>query len=121
MAIILHVDDSSFSRTQIRKILIKAGHTVLEADSGISALALLQSQTPDLIISDILMPAMDGIQFLTALKEQDNSIPVIMLTADIQDDTKKTCFNLGARNLLNKPPKEEDLLTALQNALKQEA
>lgn len=120
MAIILHVDDSSFSRTQIRKILLKAGHTVLEADSGISALNLLQTQAPDLIISDILMPEMDGMEFLAVLKEQSCSIPVIMVTADIQEGTKTACLNLGAHNLLNKPPKEEELLSAIENAITQE-
>ncbi len=120
MAIIMHVDDSSFSRLQIGKVLKKGGHSVLAADNGNSALALLQTATPDLIISDLLMPDMDGFALLEALREQGNTIPVIMVTADIQKDTEAICLGLGAATLFNKPPDEEQLLTFIENALTKE-
>lgn len=117
MSLILHVDDSSFARIQIGKILKKAGHEIIHAHSGKSALELLKAATPDLIISDILMPEMDGFAFLRALKEQDNTIPVVMLTADVQKDTAKTCLELGALDLLNKPPDEDRLLSIVTKLL----
>jgi len=119
MAVILHVDDSSFSRIQVGKVLKKAGHEVLQAENGSVALKVLTERQPDLILSDILMPEMDGMALLEALREQGNKVPVIMLTADVQHDTKDACLALGARLLLNKPPKEEELLAALDEALAQ--
>jgi len=117
MAVILHTDDSSFSRLQIGKVLKKAGYELLHADSGKAALALLAEKTPDLIITDILMPEMDGIGLLEALKAQGSSIPVMVVTADVQDDTRATCLNLGAFELINKPPKDEELLAAVAQGL----
>ncbi len=117
MAIIFHVDDSSFSRMQIGKTLKKGGHEIIQADSGKSALELLRTTKPDLIISDILMPDMDGITFLEVLRDQGNNIPIIMVTADVQKDTAKICLELGAAALLNKPPGEEDLLALIARIL----
>lgn len=117
MAVILHTDDSSFSRLQIGKVLKKAGYELLHADSGKAALALLAEKTPDLIITDILMPEMDGIALLEALKAQGSSIPVMVVTADVQDDTRATCLALGAFELINKPPKDEELLAAVAQGL----
>ncbi len=117
MAVILHTDDSSFSRLQIGKVLKKAGYELLHADSGKAALALLAEKTPDLIITDILMPEMDGIALLEALKAQGSSIPVMVVTADVQDDTRATCLELGAFELINKPPKDEELLAAVAQGL----
>lgn len=119
MALILHTDDSSFSRIQVGKVLKKEGHEVLQADNGRAALQLLESSRPDLIISDILMPEMDGIALLEALQARGNRIPVLMLTADVQHDTRDTCLGLGAVALLNKPPKDEELLAAVAQALAQ--
>lgn len=119
MALILHVDDSSFSRIQVGKVLKKAGHDVIQAENGTVALKMLTEHKPDLILSDILMPEMDGMALLEALRDQGNTVPVIMLTADVQHDTKKTCLSLGAEALINKPPKEEELLAALDQALAQ--
>jgi len=119
MAVILHVDDSSFSRIQVGKVLKKAGHEVLQAENGRVALQVLADHQPALILSDILMPEMDGMALLEALRDQGNTLPVIMLTADVQHGTKDACLALGARALLNKPPKEEDLLAALDDALAQ--
>lgn len=120
MSRILHVDDSSFSRLQVGKVLKREGHTVVPADNGRSALALLREDQPDLIITDILMPEMDGIALLTALKEQGSTVPVLVATADIQKDTSENCFELGAVAVLNKPVRDHDLLAAVARALGQE-
>ncbi len=117
MARILHVDDSSFSRLQIGKVLKGAGHELLQADNGRTGLLAVQEQTPDLIITDILMPEMDGIAFLEALRDQGNRIPVLVVTADVQHDTRSACLSLGAVALLNKPPRDDALLSAVDRAL----
>ncbi len=119
MARILHVDDSSFSRLQIGKVLKNAGHELLQAENGRAGLAAVQEQSPNLIITDILMPEMDGIVFLEALRQLGNRIPVLVITADVQHDTRENCLALGAVGLLNKPPRDEELLAAVAQALGQ--
>jgi CheY-like chemotaxis protein len=114
------VDDSSFSRLQIGKVLKKGGHTIVQADSGKTALELLQTTTPDLIVSDILMPEMDGFVFIETLRDMGNKIPIIMVTADVQKDTESICIGLGAAALFNKPPNEEQLLAAIDKVLAKE-
>jgi len=120
MALILIIDDSQFSRGLIMKALGKSAHTLLEAENGIAGLKILQEQTPDCIIADVLMPGMDGPKFLMALRNLQIIIPVIILTADIQEKTRNLCLELGAQQVLYKPPRETDLLAALERAISKE-
>jgi two-component system chemotaxis response regulator CheY len=120
MALILLVEDSSFARKMTGNILKKAGHEVVEAEDGLKGLELLEARTPDCIVSDILMPLMDGHGFLEALRENGNRIPVIMLTADVQEKTRQECLELGALEILHKPAQEASLLQAIGKALKEE-
>jgi len=120
MALILLVDDSQFSRSLIMKILGRGAHTTLEAENGIGGLKILQDHTPDCIIADVLMPEMDGPKFLMALRNLHIDIPVIILTADIQEKTREICLELGAAEVLHKPPREADLLAAIDKAINKE-
>ena len=113
MASILIVDDSSFMRGKLRAILKKENHTIQEADDGIKGLQLASSQRFDVILLDIIMPGMDGLKILGALRERNSSSPVIVITADIQESVRRQCMELGAVDVLNKPPKESDLLKAI--------
>jgi CheY-like chemotaxis protein len=117
MALILIVDDAIFTRRVICKNLQKQGYETLEASHGKQALELLDSHTPDCILLDLLMPEMDGWQVLQALQDKNIKIPVIVLTADIQETSRQHCFELGALAVLNKPPKSEEMIEALQKAL----
>ena len=117
MAQILVVEDSGFSRQMIVKILTVGGYDVLEANSGSDGLKQLEREKPDCILLDLLMPEMDGSQFLIALNEKGFSIPTIILSADIQETTRKKCSQLGAFDFIAKPPKEEILLTAIQQSI----
>lgn len=117
MASILTVEDSSFQRKIIIKILEKAGHETLAAENGQRGLEVLATHTPDCILCDLLMPEMDGFQFLEALKEKNIQIPVIILTSDIQDTVKQRCLDLGAKSFLNKPAQEGQILEALNSIL----
>ena len=120
MALILLVDDSKFSRNLIMKVLGKSAHKILEADNGIHGLKMLQDHSPDCIIADVLMPEMDGPKFLMALRNLQKYIPVIILTADIQEKTRNICLELGAAAVLHKPPREIDLLSAVDKAINKE-
>jgi CheY-like chemotaxis protein len=120
MALILLIDDSGFARNLTAKILKKAGHEIMEAEDGLKGLKLLTGRTPDCIISDMLMPEMDGQKFLMALRAASLDIPVIMLTADVQDKTHASCMEWGALDVLYKPPREESLLAAVDRAVGKE-
>lgn len=118
MASILIVDDSSFMRGKLRAILNKENHTIQEAEDGIKGLQLASSQRFDVILLDIIMPGMDGLKILGALGERNSASPVIIITADIQESVQRQCMDLGATEVLHKPPKESDLLSAIARVMK---
>nr|MBN2277019.1 response regulator [candidate division Zixibacteria bacterium] len=118
MAKILVIDDSSFQRKWIARAVTSLGHKAAEAENGQQGLTLIDSVKPDCITVDLNMPEMDGIEFLGNLKNLNQDIPVIVITSDIQGETKKQCAQLGAAAFLNKPFKTDDLKNALTNCLK---
>ena len=73
---------------------------ISEAVNGLEGIKKIRENTPDLIFLDLLMPELDGFEVLERLKKSDLKIPVIVLTADIQETSKKRCFDLGAKNLI---------------------
>ena len=113
MARILVIDDSMFARLNVCNILKAAGHETMEAANGREGLEKATALRPDCILSDLLMPVMDGIGFLTSLKENNLRLPVIVLTADIQETKRQQCLSLGAAGFLNKPPQKQQLLTMI--------
>ncbi len=118
MAFVLLIDDSKFTRNQLIRGLAGEGHRIVEAKNGKEGLELIRSQKPDCVVSDLLMPEMDGQTLLRHLRKEGIRIPVIVVTADIQEDTKERCLQLGAVEVLNKPPKEGQLKDAIKSALK---
>ncbi len=117
MAKVLVVDDSSFIRKTLARILTEAEHEILEASNGQEALDTISLKSPDCVILDLLMPVMDGITTLRVLNECKSTVPVIVLSADIQESARNECFSLGVKNFLNKPPKKEELFSAIEKAL----
>ena len=110
---ILVVDDARLSRNVIVNMIRKAGHEVLTATNGREGLEKALAEKPDLIFSDMLMPVMDGLEMLEALRDKNVQAPVFMLTANIQETTRQQSFKLGASGFINKPIKEEELLKAI--------
>lgn len=117
MAKILVIDDSGYQRSIIRQLLSSDGHQVIEAPDGIEGLAAAKREQPALILTDIVMPKMQGMEFLQKMKDEKIAIPVVVVTADIQETTLKQCHNLGAVGLVNKPLKGAALDT-LRNLIK---
>lgn len=117
MPTILIIDDSSFQRTIIKKALLNEGYSCLEADNGRLGLEIAEKESPDVIIVDLLMPDIDGIEFLKTIQEKKITTPVLVLTSDIQDATRDLCLELGARSFLNKPLRPDDLIPAIRKAL----
>ncbi len=103
MGTILVCDDSLFQRRILRSIVEKNGHTPLEAVNGHECLEIAKTKKPDLIFLDLLMPDYDGFSVLKTAREDGLNIPIIVITADIQDITRDDCLKLGARAFLNKP------------------
>ena len=117
MALILIVDDAAFTRRMIRKVLVAQGHEVLEATNGQEGLEMATSHAPDCILTDLLMPVIDGFGLLEALRDRQSKTPVIVISADIQEGVRQRCLELGAAGFVNKPPKEEELRQVLLQVL----
>src|SRR5439155_9048681 len=114
---ILVVDDNEMNRDMLCRRLERQGHTVLEAENGRKALEILESVKVDLVLLDILMPELDGLQTLELLKANPSQryTPVIMLSALDELDSVVRCIEIGADDYLPKPFKPV-LLTARINA-----
>ncbi|MBN1982820.1 MAG: response regulator, partial [Chitinivibrionales bacterium] len=117
MAKILIIDDSWLIRKTIAGYLKKNGYEYIEAVDGNLGLQAIGNQPIDCIILDLLMPGLNGIDVLKQLQERHNTIPVIILTADIQETTKEKCMGYGVVDFLQKPPKEEVLIYKLKKVL----
>jgi CheY-like chemotaxis protein len=113
MARVLIVDDSLLMRLKTRNILEKGRHEVLEALNGKEGLDKMSEKKPDCVILDLLMPDMNGPDVLRKMHNLKIDIPVVVCSADIQETTKKECFDLGIKKFINKPPQEAELLDAV--------
>ena len=104
----LIVDDSSVMRKIVERSLRQAGLDALvvhEAGSGVEGLEVLKSQPVDLILSDIDMPAMDGLEFLRQIRVQNLAvgIPVVMITTESSEEHVKQAIEAGAKGYIRKP------------------
>ncbi len=116
MVKIVVADDSNLIRMKLKKHLNDV-YEVIEAHNGRDALVKIKIEKPDIVLSDLLMPEMDGFELLKRIQEDNIPIPVVILTADIQFETSQKCLELGAFKVLNKPPNKEELLKTLEEAL----
>jgi two-component system, cell cycle response regulator len=109
---ILTVDDSKTVRIIVRKAFKTYDCEILEAGNGVEGLALAAKETPDLILLDVTMPVMDGVEMLTKLKSDPalKGIPVMMLTAEGGRDNVLKIAKIGVRDYLVKPFKEDVLI-----------
>jgi two-component system chemotaxis response regulator CheY len=111
----LVVDDSSSMRALLGVALRKAGYGVVEARDGREALERLEAVAVDLIVSDCIMPVMDGIAFVGEIKRRPalSAIPVIMLTTESQCERIREGQALGVRAWIVKPFQTEQLVEAV--------
>jgi two-component system chemotaxis response regulator CheY len=117
MANILVVDDSALSRRILRRILEAAGHTVREADDGMLALEQYLLDQPDLVLLDMTMRGMHGLDVLGKLRELDSHVRVIVASADIQRSTRELVDAAGGSGFVSKPFEAERLLSAVTTVL----
>ena len=114
MPTVLIIEDSNFQRKIISKFIKEEGHEIYEAANGKIALELIEKYQPDLIFCDLVMPVLDGFEVLKNLKEKKSTIPIIVLTSDIQQPVREQCMELGALEFINNPANQIKIQNALQ-------
>ncbi len=117
MANILVVDDSALSRRVSRRILEGAGHAVTDVADGMTALERYSLEKPDLVLLDVTMTELDGLEVLRQLRAMDSSAIVVMATADVQSSTRMLAEAGGASGFVAKPFIAEAILRAVDAAL----
>jgi DNA-binding NtrC family response regulator len=103
MSNILIVDDEQSYRQLLSLVFEGDGHTIRTASNGREALELLQQEPADVVISDVRMPDMDGIEMLSSLRETQPDLGVVLMTAFASVETAREAFKLGADDFIQKP------------------
>ena len=115
---ILVVDDDKHTRQLLRAILENEHYTVSTAADGEKALALMDSEHIDLVVLDIMMPHMDGYEFTKSLREVENNLPILMVSAKQLPEDKKKGFLVGTDDYMTKPIDEEEMLLRIKALLR---
>jgi two-component system chemotaxis response regulator CheY len=111
---VLLVDDSGFARRSLRKILESAGHSVEEAKDGMEALERYTVRKPDVVLLDMVMDGMQGMEVLMKLRELDAKAKVVLATADIQASTHTEGKAAGAIGIIRKPFRSEEVIKTVE-------
>lgn len=114
---VLIVDDSGLTRRTLRQILETAGYVVLEAENGLDALERYFLDKPDVVLLDLVMRGMYGLDVLQKIRELDPSARIVVVSADIQTSSQDLAGEAGAAAFINKPFDKSDILSALDTAL----
>ena len=117
MATIMIVDDSNYTRRTHRRMMEDDGHVVHEAATGMAAIEGFFVHRPDLVLLDLTMEDMGGMEVLERLRELDAGARVIVVSADVQRSTAKLVAESGALAFLGKPVSAEGLRQAVRDAL----
>ena len=114
---IMIIDDERLVRWSLRQKCEEWGYQVVEAESGVPGLKLAHQESPDLVLLDVRMPDLTGIEVLDQLKKNGDARAVIMITADPQLDDVKSALKLGAYDFVGKPVDFDELHVTIKNAL----
>lgn len=115
---IMLVDDAAFMRMMIKDTLQKNGYSeVIEAGNGEQAVNTYATEKPDLILMDITMPVMDGLEALKKLKEMDKDVKVVMCSAMGQETMVVDALKLGAKDFIVKPFKPDRIMKTVNSIL----
>lgn len=120
MSTVLIVDDSSTLREMIAGLLLKAGMTVLEAEDGAQAQGMIESQPPDLVVLDIVMPNMNGYELCRWIKNRPSteSIPVIICSSKGEEFDRYWGMKQGADAYITKPFRPTDMIGTVKQLLR---
>ena len=113
---ILVVDDQATVRTIVKKTLEAAGYTVDTADNGLLALQAIDKDPPALVITDIMMPELDGLELVEGLRHRSetHALPIIFMTASDDPQHFARSLNIKAKQFMSKPFSREELLKRVQ-------
>jgi two-component system chemotaxis response regulator CheY len=114
---VLVVDDSGLARRRARGILEGAGYEVCEAEDGMSAIESYFVSRPDVVLLDLVMKGMYGLDVLTKLREMDGSAQVIVVSADVQTSSRDLVAEAGAAGFLVKPLDADAVLALVRSTL----
>jgi len=120
MATILVVDDEPIVREVVVRYLEREGYTTLEADHGDRARELLQQQTPDLVVLDVMLPGTDGLELCRWIRDR-SELPVILLTARGEEADRIVGLELGADDYVTKPFSPRELAARVRTVLRRSA
>lgn len=115
---ILVVDDDKNTRRLLRAVLETEGYGVSTAENGEEALAVMDRESVDLVVLDVMMPRMDGYEFTKTLRAADNNLPILMVSAKQLPADKKQGFLVGTDDYMTKPIDEEELLLRIKALLR---
>jgi len=118
---VLIVDDVAFMRSVIKDILVKicsfSEDKISEASGGVDAISKYKKEKSDIVLCDILMPDMNGIDVVKELMAMDPGAKIIMCTSSSEMDTVVDCINMGAKDYILKPPKPDRVIQAIQKVV----
>lgn len=117
MANIMTVEDSGLIRSIIKKSLVEEGHEVIEVASGKDAILKYETEKPDLVLMDINLPGISGIEATREIIRFDPGAKIIMCTILGSEDYKTEAINAGAKDYLVKPFSKEEIINAVTNNL----
>jgi two-component system cell cycle response regulator DivK len=109
--LILYVEDNFENKLFVRRVIESMGHEMLEAETGVDSLVIATERTPDLILMDVNIPGMDGLETTVKMKQNPRlaHIPVIALTANAMKGDKERCLAAGCDGYMQKPVGVSDL------------
>lgn len=115
---ILAVDDDKNTRLFFRALLEGAGYTVSTAEDGEEALRVMEREHVDLVVLDVMMPKLDGYEFTRLLRESDNNLPILMVSARQLPADKHKGFSVGTDDYITKPVDDEEMLFRIKALLR---
>ncbi|MGN0314645.1 MAG: response regulator transcription factor [Fusicatenibacter sp.] len=118
MVHILVVDDDKNTRRLYKAVLESENYTVFTAENGEEALKLMDREHIDLVVLDVMMPKMDGYEFTKVLRESQNTLPILMVSAKHLPEDKKKGFLVGTDDYITKPVDEEEMLLRIKALLR---
>jgi two-component system chemotaxis response regulator CheY len=114
---VLLVDDSGLARRSTRRVLEQAGYAVIEAEDGLAALERFALDKPDVVLLDLVMRGMYGLDVLTKLREIDPAARVIVMSADIQSSSRDLVQAAGAVGFITKPPAPGQVIEIVEQVM----
>jgi DNA-binding response OmpR family regulator len=115
---ILVADDDKNTRLLLKTVLEAENYTVFTAENGDAALRVMDQEHIDLVVLDIMMPKMDGYEFTKTLREAQNTLPILMVSAKQLPEDKKKGFLVGTDDYMTKPIDEEEMLLRIKALLR---